>query len=144
VRLLGFLLAVMLSLVQALAAPIETGAVQVVDGDTIRAHGVVYRLIGLDAPETGSRARCTAENAKGGAATQRLRQLVAGGGLDLEPVRCACQVGTEGTFRCNYGRSCGVLRARGRDAAEILIGEGLARPYICGATRCPRRESWCE
>jgi hypothetical protein len=47
--------------------------------------------------------------------------------------------GTEGTPRCNYGRSCGVLAIRGKDVAEILIGEGLARRYVCGATRCPKR-----
>jgi hypothetical protein len=37
------------------------GAIEVIDGDTIRAHGVVFRLVGLDAPETGFRARCEAE-----------------------------------------------------------------------------------
>jgi hypothetical protein len=38
----------------------------------------------------------------------------------------------------------GVLAIRGKDVAEILIGEGLARRYVCGATRCPKREKWCE
>src|SRR3954452_10822197 len=79
-----------------LAGPIETGAIQVVDGDTIQAHGVTYRLIGLDAPETGSRARCEAERTGGAAATFRMRQLVAGGGLDLEPVRSSCPTATKG------------------------------------------------
>lgn len=45
---------------------------------------------------------------------------------------------------CNYGRACGVLTARGRDVAAIMIGEGLARPYLCGATICPRRATWCD
>jgi hypothetical protein len=49
------------------------------------------------------------------------------GGLDLERVACACPTGTEGTPRCNYGRSCGVLRARGQDVGAVLIAEGLAR-----------------
>jgi len=40
--------------------------------------------------------------------------------------------GTEGTLRCNYGRSCGVLRARGQDVGALLIAEGLARTYVCG------------
>jgi hypothetical protein len=33
----------------------------------------------------------------------------------------ACRTGTEGTPRCNYGRSCGVLRARGQDVGALLI-----------------------
>jgi endonuclease YncB( thermonuclease family) len=65
------------------AEPIAPGAIEVIDGDTIRAHGVVFRLVGLNAPETGPRARCEAERAKGAEASRRLRQLVAGGGLDL-------------------------------------------------------------
>jgi hypothetical protein len=24
-----------------------------------------------------------------------------------------------------------------------LIAEGLARPFVCGRTSCPSRESWC-
>jgi hypothetical protein len=29
---------------------------------------------------------------------------------------------------CNYGRSCGVLRVRGKDVAQIMIGEGAGPP----------------
>ena len=36
------------------------------------------------------------------------------------------------------------LKAHGRDVGMILIGEGLARSYHCGATRCPGRRSWCQ
>lgn len=127
----------------ALASPIEPGAILVLDGDTIRAWGDVYRLVGFDAPEGGSRAKCEAERTLAARATQRLRQLVAGGGLDLQRVACACRPGTEGTRRCNYGRLCGTLRARGRDVGATLIAEGLARPYVCGRDRCSRREGWC-
>jgi endonuclease YncB( thermonuclease family) len=126
------------------ASPIEPGAIEIVDGDTIRARGDVYRLVGFDTPESGLQARCEAERALAARATFRLRQLVAGGGLRLERVPCACRKGTEGTQRCNYGRLCGVLRAGGRDVAAIMIGEGLAREYICSGTRCPRRQSWCD
>jgi endonuclease YncB( thermonuclease family) len=80
----------------------------------------------------------------GNRATFRLRQLVAGGGLDLERVACSCASGTEGTRRCNYGRSCGTLKARGQDVGTMLIAEGLARAYVCGRTSCPPRESWCH
>ena len=35
-------------------------------------------------------------------------------------------------------------RLTDRDVAEIMIGEGLARSYVCAETRCPRRKGWCE
>src|SRR5262249_18277281 len=88
------------------ASPLSQGQVEVVDGDTIRIAGETFRLVGFDAPET-YRARCPSERELGNRATFRLRQLVAGGGLDLERVACSCASGTEGTRRCNYGRSCG-------------------------------------
>jgi endonuclease YncB( thermonuclease family) len=124
------------------ASPLDPGQVEVVDGDTVRIAGETFRLVGFDAPET-YRARCPSERELGNRATFRLRQLVAGGGLDLERVACSCRAGTEGTPRCNYGRSCGTLTARGRDVGLVLIAEGLARPFVCGRTSCPSRESWC-
>jgi endonuclease YncB( thermonuclease family) len=136
--------AFVLSFVASLAnaAPIEPSQIEVVDGDTIRVAGETFRLVGFDAPET-YRAQCPSERQLGNRATFRLRQLVAGGGLDLERVACACRNGTEGTPRCNYGRSCGILRARGQDVGAVLIAEGLARAFVCGRTSCPRREAWC-
>jgi endonuclease YncB( thermonuclease family) len=124
------------------AAPIEPGHVVVIDGDTIRVAGETFRLVGFDTPET-YRARCLAERELGNRATIRLRQLVADGGLDFERVRCACRPETEGTRRCNHGRSCGVLEVRGRDVGSVLISEGLAHPFICGRTSCPPQPSWC-
>jgi len=124
------------------ASPVNSGQVEVLDGDTIRIIGETFRLVGFDAPET-YRAQCPSERELGNRATFRLRQLVADGGLDLERVPCACRTGTEGTPRCNYGRSCGVLRARGQDVGALLITEGLARTYVCGRTSCPAREPWC-
>jgi endonuclease YncB( thermonuclease family) len=129
---------------RAAASPIEPGAIRVVDGDTIAIGATVYRLVGFDAPETGSRARCESERTLGARASFRLRQLVSGGGLTLEPIRCSCPPGTEGTKACNYGRLCARLIARGRDVGDILISEGLARPYVCGTTLCPRRQPWCD
>jgi endonuclease YncB( thermonuclease family) len=124
------------------SAPIEPGQIEVVDGDTIRVAGETFRLVGFDAPET-YRAKCPSERELGNRAAFRLRQLVVGGGLDLERIACSCRSGTEGTLRCNYGRSCGALKARGEDVGSVLIAEGLARAYVCGRTSCPRREPWC-
>jgi endonuclease YncB( thermonuclease family) len=128
----------------ALSKPIAPGAVQVVDGDTIRVRGRTIRLVGFDTPEAGINARCEGERNLAARTTARLRALVAGGGLDLQIVRCSCQPGTEGTQRCNYGRACGVLMARGRDVGAILIPEGMARSYVCGRTSCPHRQTWCR
>jgi micrococcal nuclease len=125
------------------ATPVNPDQVDVLDGDTIRVAGETFRLVGFDAPET-YRAQCPSERELGNHATFRLRQLVAGGGLDLERVACSCPTGTEGTRRCNYGRSCGTLKARGQDVGEVLIAEGLARVYLCGNTSCPSRQSWCQ
>jgi endonuclease YncB( thermonuclease family) len=115
----------------------------VIDGDTVRWQGRSIRLIGFDTPEIGNRARCGAERVRANSATARLRQLVANGTATVEFVRCACPSGTEGTDACNRGRSCGVLKIDGRDAGQILIREGLARPYHCRAHSCPPRGSWC-
>jgi endonuclease YncB( thermonuclease family) len=120
-----------------------TSNIQVVDGDTVRS-GAVYRLVGFDAPESGDNARCLHENVLAQRATQRLRQLILDGDVQLTRVPCACRPGTEGTRNCNFGRLCGRLTTRGgRDVAGIMIGEGLARPFVCGPASCPRRQSWC-
>jgi micrococcal nuclease len=76
-------------------------------------------------------------------ATLRLRDLVNGGDLDLTLVRCSCPRDTQGTRLCSYGRACGVLTAKGKDVGMTLIAEGLARPYVCGHERCPKRQPWC-
>ena len=140
IRRVGFFLVFSISIANAL--PLDQNEVEVLDGDTIRVAGETFRLVGFDAPET-YRAQCPSERELGNRATFRLRQLVAEGGLDLEQIACACRTGTEGTFRCNYGRSCGVLRVRGQDVGTMLIAEGLARAIVCRRTSCPAREPWC-
>src|SRR5262249_37585256 len=134
------ILTLLATVAAGLAEPIAPGAIDVIDGNTIRAFGRSVRLIGFDASESGLRARCESERTLAAKATFRLRQLVSVGGLDLELIPCSCRPGTEGTPRCNYGRACGILTAAGRDVGEILISEGLARRYVCGRTSCPRRE----
>jgi endonuclease YncB( thermonuclease family) len=120
-----------------------TPQIDVIDGDTVRFEGAVYRLVGFDTPESGDRARCDDERRRADAATTRLRALIASSEARLTRVACACRPGQEGTRNCNYGRLCGSLSIGGRDVGAILIGEGLAHPYICGATTCPQRRPWC-
>jgi endonuclease YncB( thermonuclease family) len=126
----------------ALAQPIDKGEIHISDGDTISVRGKVYRLVGFNTPET-FKADCAEERALGVKAHKRLQQLVDAGGLDLTEVRCACSPGTEGTERCNFGRSCAILKAKGVDVGQTLIKEGLAEVYVCGERSCPRRRDWC-
>jgi endonuclease YncB( thermonuclease family) len=117
--------------------------ISVVDGDTIRVRARTVRLVGFDAPETGGRARCHRERELAQRATEQLRKLVAGGGLDLRMVPCACPPGTEGTSACNFGRACGSWLANGRDVGMTLISQSLAKPFHCGKQSCPPPPTWC-
>jgi hypothetical protein len=126
----------------SVAAPWSSG-IQVVDGDTVRSGGEIYRLVGFNTPESGFHARCGRERALASEATARLRELVDESDVELSLAACACAPGTEGTDACNYGRLCGRLKADGRDVGPILIAEGLAETYTCWATACPRRKDWC-
>jgi len=125
--------------------PLSPSGITVVDGDTIRVSGEArsIRLVGFNAPETRD-PQCAAEAALGSRAKARLRELVRSGNLTLSRVACACRPGTEGTDRCNYGRSCGTLAVAGRDVGDVLIAENLAAPFRCGAHSCPRTpRPWC-
>ena len=131
---------------QARAEAISPTQVHVIDGDTIRLFNMKpdVRLVGFNAPET-RRAKCDHERQLGDHATRRVRDLVHSEVLEFEYVDCACPPGAEETPSCNYGRSCGILKAGGKDVGDILIAEGLAVPFKCGATRCPKTpKPWCE
>ncbi|WP_306116219.1 thermonuclease family protein [Roseovarius sp. MMSF_3305] len=100
----------------------------VVDGDTVRLSGQSIRLVGFDTPET-YRAECASERRLGDAATDRLRDLLAGASsaqLAYLP------------RRDQYGRDLARLMLDGQDVADIMVGEGLARRYTGG-----HRQSWC-
>jgi endonuclease YncB( thermonuclease family) len=125
--------------------PLNALAVRVIDGDTISIAGVPQniRLVGFNAPET-SEPQCSLEGGLGKSATDRLRRLVATNDLDFAYVRCACRLGTAGTSDCNFGRACGSLRVGGEDVGDVLVAEGLAVPFDCGWTSCPKLpRPWC-
>lgn len=121
-------LAIALIAGQAQAENINPSEIYVVDGDTIRIAGDSWRLVGLDTAETYE-PRCDYELALGQAATARLRGLVASG-RGVEIIRLP--------GRDRFDRGLARLFIGGENIADILIREGLARPYDGG-----RRLGWC-
>ena len=104
---------------------------RVIDGDTVEdmRDETTYRLVNIDTPETGSRARCAAERDLGNRATEAARILVAQAQrLEFRP-----------TGRIDrYGRTIAFVVLDGRDLGETLMAEGFARPWR------GRREPWCD
>lgn len=98
------------------------------DGDTIRLGDERIRIVGLDTPELGHRARCEAEARAAEQAKQALIAEIARGNVALE---------RQGADR--YGRTLARVTVDGRDVADTLIAQGLARPYAGG-----RRDGWCS
>lgn len=98
----------------------------VIDGDTIRADGVTYRIIGIDTPET-SRAKCESERQRGYEAKAYMIELLSNGytiearGLD------------------KYRRRLATLWIGQVNVSDIMIARGHARAYS-GRTG---REGWC-
>ena len=112
----------------ASAERIEPAMIRVIDGDTIELQGQSVRLVGFDTPETW-KPRCDYERALGQQATKRLVELIGSGrGVDV--------VMLPGLDR--YRRGLGRLFIANVDVSEILVSEGLARPYEGG-----RRQGWC-
>lgn len=97
----------------------------VVDGDTFWVRGEKVRIINIDAPEI-QHAKCDAERRLGMVTRQRLGELLSGGRLWL---------GRDGTDR--EGRTLALVRVNGNDLGEVLIAEGLARPWEGS------RKEWC-
>jgi endonuclease YncB( thermonuclease family) len=127
-RTLIFVTAMLLGAATATAQQ-GPGGYRVVDGDTIHApFGVKYRLMGFDTPEI-FHSQCDAELELGMAAKERLEELLASGEVRV----------IESGRTDKYRRTLAHVEVDGRDVGEILIGEGLARPY-----KGQKRKSWCE
>ena len=96
----------------------------VIDGDTFY---VSVRLLGIDAPEEGNRAKCDQERALAKRAEDRMKELLHGRvTLDVRGVD-------------PFGRLLATVRLQdGRDVGQVLLDEDLARPYQEG-----QRPNWC-
>jgi len=104
---------------------------RVIDGDTYQDMntGERVRLENIDTPETGPRARCAAERNLGNRATQQARSFITN----------ARQLDVRRTGRIDrYDRVIAFIEIDGRDLGQMMIAEGLARPWR------GRREPWCD
>jgi len=142
--MIRMLLLLLLAATPAVAEPIAPAAISVVDGDTIDVAPDRYRLVGFDTPEISTPRRRVGpdERALGMKASARLKEIIAAGGLDLQPVRCSCPDRKIADGTCNFGRKCGLLTANGENVGATLIREGLAKSFICGRTSCPKMPVW--
>lgn len=99
----------------------------VVDGDTFYLGGEKIRIADIDTPETHP-PRCAEEAELGERATLRLRALLNEGDFTL---------GTIDRDEDRYGRKLRTVMRGGESLGDVLVDEGLARPYAGG------RRSWC-
>lgn len=123
-----------------MAGPVAAEVVRVIDGDTVEVRARAWvdtevttrvRLLGVDTPEKGPRAKCPAEAAMAERASETTRQALPEGAAvllrDIRPDKYG-------------GRVVAAIEGPdGRDLAAALLEAGLARPYDGG-----RKAGWCE
>jgi micrococcal nuclease len=100
----------------------------VVDGDTVWFEDVKYRFEEIDAPEKGGLAECMQEGLWAIEATKRLAEILSSNEFVIK---------SEGD-KDRYGRVLAVFLIGTSTAGQMLIAEGLARPWSS------RQEEWCE
>lgn len=132
------MLRALLALLLALPLPAVADCIPLVlervhDGDSIRAtidgESEPIRLLGIDTPEIGDKARCSLEQQLAVAARDRLRELI-----EAAEDRQLCPAG-----RDKYRRVLATVLLDGEDVAAVLIAEGHGRPYEGG-----KRAGWCD
>ena len=104
------------TLLAAVFACSHASAQTVVDGDTIKLAGVIWRLYGIDAPE--SHQRCDNWPA-GRMATLHLLEL-----MNNRAVACK-SLGID-----RYGRTIGLCRADGEDLGRTMVRDGMAWAFF--------------
>ncbi len=87
------------------------------DGDTIRLGSTVYRLWGIDAPE--SKQVCSDGWPAGRLATSRLQSVIQG-----KTVIC------EAKDTDRFGRTVAICRAGGEDLGALMVREGMAWAFV--------------
>lgn len=113
---------------------------RVIDGDTLNVptgyvkgmpKRISIRLVGINTPETGSRAQCDQERSAGEAAKLYVRdRLTTGKKIKVGFVR----------WDKYGGRVAGRVTIDGRDLSADLVSAGFAVPYLRG----PRVNVWCK
>lgn len=113
---------------------------RVVDGDTVAFHApflpaplkqeLSIRVFGVDTPEKGFRAQCPAEAARGAAATEFTKKLVAAAQQKQMILMDWDKYG---------GRVLGDVLLNGQSLRGLLIANGFAREYYGEA-----KTSWCN
>ncbi len=89
----------------------------VTDGDTIKANGVIYRLWGIDAPESNQ--TCADGWAAGREATKAILELMRGRSVECD---------ARGQDR--YRRTIALCRADGRDLGADMVRAGMAWAFL--------------
>lgn len=114
-----------------------------IDGDTIKVHlpglphelqPVKIRVLGIDTPESGGRAKCARERELGAKASALTRFLV----NDARERRLPISFSEIGWDKYG-GRIDAKVTIDGRSLGDTLIGAGLARAYDGG-----KRAGWCD
>jgi endonuclease YncB( thermonuclease family) len=113
---------------------------RVVDGDTVAFHApflpaplkqeLSIRVFGVDTPEKGHRAQCPSEAARGAAATEFTKNLVAAAQQKQMVLMDWDKYG---------GRVLGDVLLNGQSLRAMLIQNGFAREYYGEA-----KQSWCN
>ncbi len=117
----------------------ECKVIRVVDGDTLevplsclpRDMKLFVRVLGVDTPEKGGKAKCTAEAQLAEKASAHTKKLVS----DANSVA----VISEPKWDKFGGRMNAYVKLKGTDLTKSLIDAGLARPYQGEA-----KKSWCQ
>ena len=99
------------------------------DGDSFRLGQRKIRVRGIDAPETGEKARCPEERVKADQARDALLDWLNRGPFTMTP--------KPGDSRDQYGRDLRIVTRNGKSVDDELIAKGLAHKYV------NRKLDWC-